>query len=200
MSTWSTPPSKFFDSLQKADRAGFAEVGSVWRGSTDAAEVASAPGSDGGRLTLGAVIAWQHRSMSPPMTYTTTVDGLSSASFAEGFFERWAAPPTPEEHLELLSRATHVSLALLGQTVVGYATALSDGLLAAYIPLLEVLPEHRRRGVGTQLVKRLMRTIGPVYMIDVMCDADVLPFYRRLGFRPAGGAVVRNYDWRTADC
>jgi len=81
--------------------------------------------------------------------------------------------------------------------VVGFVTALSDGVLSAYLPLLEVLPAQRQRGVGTELVRRVLDKVGPRYMVDVMCDADVFAFYERLGFHPSTGGVLRNYDWRT---
>ena len=68
-------------------------------------------------------------------------------------------------------------------------------MLAAYIPLLEVLPEHRGNGIGTELVRRLLATLDGLYMIDVMCDDEVRPFYERLGFARSTGAVMRNYDW-----
>lgn len=32
------------------------------------------------------------------------------------------------------------------------------------------------------------------YMIDVICDEDVVPFYERLGREPARGMGLRNYD------
>ena len=32
--------------------------------------------------------------------------------------------------------------------VVGFVTAISDGVLSAYIPFLEVLPEYKSIGIG----------------------------------------------------
>jgi len=31
-------------------------------------------------------------------------------------------------------------------------------------------------------------------MVDVACDPAVVPFYRRLGLRPATGASLRRHD------
>ena len=97
------------------------------------------------------------------------------------------------------SLAPHIAYyALAGGQLIGFVTALSDGVLSAYIPLLEVLAEFRSTGIGSELVERLVAEIGPLYMVDVMCDPDVFPFYERLGFRPSTGGVVRNYRWRDA--
>lgn len=127
------------------------------------------------------------------MEYVTSLDGVV-AEHLNGFFQGWPAPPSPAEHLALLAGSDHVVLARVeGGRVVGFATAISDGVLAAYIPLLEVLPQYRGRGVGTELVRRLLDQLGRLYMVDVICDPDVQPFYERLGFARATGAVIRNY-------
>lgn len=135
--------------------------------------------------------------MARAVTFLKSVDSLSSSALCGGFFEGWPAPPTAHEHLDLLRNSSHVSIAVDDGRVVAFANALSDGVLAAYIPLLEVLPEYRGRGIGTEIVRRLLDLVGHLYMVDVMCDADVAPFYERLGFRSAGGAVIRNYTWRS---
>jgi ribosomal protein S18 acetylase RimI-like enzyme len=111
-----------------------------------------------------------------------------------GFFEGWTAPPTVSQHRDLLAASTHCILAIDGRQVVGFVNALSDGVLSAYIPLLEVLPHYRGAGIGTELVRRLLGEIGPLYMIDVMCDGDMLSFYERFGFRASTGGVIRNFS------
>lgn len=128
--------------------------------------------------------------------YVTSAAMLGPEQLAGGFFEDWATPLSVDEHHSLLRAATHVVVAVENGQVVGFVTALSDGVLSAYIPLLEVLPAWRRGGVGTELVRRVLIEIGPLYMVDVMCDTDVFAFYERLGFQPSTGGVVRNYDWR----
>lgn len=80
-----------------------------------------------------------------------------------------------------------------GTGVVGFITALTDGVLAAHIPLLEVLPGYRRQGIGRELVRRLLEQLGDIYMIDVIRDPDLIPFYEALGLRPMQGAGRRVY-------
>ncbi|HMN29257.1 MAG TPA: GNAT family N-acetyltransferase [Caldilineaceae bacterium] len=123
-------------------------------------------------------------------TETITVDQL------QGFFVGWPNPPTPATHLRLLRQSDLVVLALdkEAQRVVGFITALTDGVLSAYIPLLEVLPSYQGRGIGRALVEQILDRLRTCYAIDLLCDVDVQPFYARLGFRPFTGMLIRNYE------
>ena len=85
----------------------------------------------------------------------------------DGFFVGWPSPPSPERHLEVLRRSSHVVVARDGERVVGFVTAISDGVLSAFIPLLEVLPEYQGRGIGTELVRRLLARLDGLYMVDL---------------------------------
>ena len=76
--------------------------------------------------------------------------------------------------------------------IVGFVTAISDGALAAYIPLLEVRGEWRGHGVGTELVRRLLAQLERFYMVDLVCDPDLIPFYERFGMTALAGLARRN--------
>jgi GNAT superfamily N-acetyltransferase len=78
--------------------------------------------------------------------------------------------------------------------VVGFVNALSDGALAVYIPLLEVRASHRGRGIGSELVGRVLSRFSDAYMVDAVCDPDVAPFYERLGMRRLAGMAHRNRE------
>jgi len=128
------------------------------------------------------------------VTYADTPAGVTPADL-DGFFVGWPSPPTPERRLDLLRRSDLVELAFDGSSVVGFATAISDGVLAAYIPFLEVLPSHQGQGIGTTLVQRILGRLDDLYMVDVVCDALLEPFYERLGFLTLDrGMGLRRYD------
>ena len=130
------------------------------------------------------------------IAYTDRLDGVEPRHL-EGFFVGWPNPPSPERHLELLRRSAAVVLAREdpGGRVVGFVTAVSDGVLSAYIPLLEVLPQYRGRAIGTELMQRMLHTLRGLYMVDLCCDAELEPFYARLGLRTWDrGMGIRNYD------
>lgn len=116
------------------------------------------------------------------IAYSTSVDSIRPEQLA-GFFAGWPQKPTPGRHLEVLRGSYAAALALDGESVVGFANAISDGVLSAFIPLLEVLPDYQHEGVGTELVRHLLRQLDPFYMIDLCCDASLESFYAKLGFR-----------------
>ncbi len=76
--------------------------------------------------------------------------------------------------------------------IIGFVTAISDGVMAAYIPLLEVRREWRGKGVGQELVRRLLAQLDRLYMVDVVCDPELVPFYERFGMTPLAGMARRN--------
>jgi ribosomal protein S18 acetylase RimI-like enzyme len=127
--------------------------------------------------------------------YQTTLEGVITGQL-QGFFVGWPNPPSPATHRRLLQGSQHFILArdeTVGR-VVGFITALSDGVLSAYIPHLEVLPAYQGQGIGSELVRQMLGHLQRVYMVDLICDPELQPFYARLGMRPWTGMVVRNYD------
>jgi ribosomal protein S18 acetylase RimI-like enzyme len=126
--------------------------------------------------------------------YAESVGGIEAEQL-EGFFVDWPTPPSPERHLELLLGSDHVVLARDGERVVGFVTAISDGVLSAYVPLLEVLPSYQGEGIGSELMRRLLARLENLYMVDLCCDADLEPFYRRLGLKALErGMGIRNRE------
>lgn len=124
--------------------------------------------------------------------YTDSLDGIEPRHLA-GFFVDWPHPPSPEIHLRLLDGSDAIHLAIDADTgqVVGYITALTDGVLSGFIPLLEVLPAYQGQGIGQSLMERMLARLAHLPNVDLLCDPDVAPFYERFGMKGAGGMVLR---------
>lgn len=124
--------------------------------------------------------------------YTDSLEGISPDQLA-GYFVGWPQPPSPKDHLRLLAGSDFRELAVDTHTgqVVGFATAISDGVLTGFIPLLEVLPAYQGQGIGTKLMERMLQRLEHLPNVDLLCDPDVMPFYRRLGMIAANGMVIR---------
>lgn len=133
-----------------------------------------------------------------PILYTDHLESLSARDL-EGFFVGWPNPPSAERHLEILHRSAHVWLAHDGDSCVGFINAISDGLFYAYVPLLEVRAEYQGRGIGAELVQRLLKSLDHCYAVDLVCDESVAPFYERLKFHRLVGFGRRNYARQSAD-
>ena len=127
--------------------------------------------------------------------YVYTSEAITPEQLQE-FFKGWPDPPSPETHLRLLTNSDEVVLAVDEDSgaVVGFITAISDRVLSAYIPFLEVLPEYRGRGIGRELVRRMLDQLCDLYMVDLLCDPELKPFYVSLGMHPATGMMIRNYE------
>ena len=114
--------------------------------------------------------------------YRETADGIDPSQL-QRFFVDWPERPSPERHLDLLQGSDHVVLALDGERIVGFVTAISDRVVSAFVPLLEVLPEYQSRGIGSELIGRMLGRLESLYMVDLCCDAALEPFYARFGLR-----------------
>jgi len=113
-----------------------------------------------------------------------------------GFFVGWPNPPSSVAHLRILqgSYIAWVAIDTSANKVAGFINAVSDGVMAAYIPLLEVLPEYQKKGVGKELTSRMLESLKNLYMVDLLCDEDMQQYYTKFGMRKTTGVFARNYE------
>jgi GNAT superfamily N-acetyltransferase len=132
------------------------------------------------------------------MQYITTIDGITP-TMLEGFFVGWPNPPSANKHYELLRSSYKFVLAIDEKAgkIVGFITAISDGVLSAYIPLLEVLPPYQKQGIGRNLVKRMLQELSDIYMVDLICDENLQRFYEQFGLQKAKGMITRNFYYQS---
>ncbi len=128
--------------------------------------------------------------------YRTSTEGLRWEQL-DGFFVGWPVRPSAATLLAHLERSYRCVVAVdvnNHDKVVGFATAISDGLLSAFIPLVEVLPGWHERGIGTELLEVLLESLTHLYMVDLACEPELVPFYERLGFTPGTAMIRRDRD------
>ena len=124
------------------------------------------------------------------ITYTSDISKLTHQAL-QGFFVGWAKPLTPEQHHNHLSKCFCFVAALDSDKVVGFISALSDGTGCAFIPLIEVLPEYQKQGIGTSLMQKMLDILKDISAIDLMCDENVQGFYERFGMKKLSGMGIR---------
>lgn len=127
------------------------------------------------------------------ITYTDSLADISTENLTNEFFVGWLNAPSPQKHLQILKGSYKVWLAVDKDKVVGFITAISDGVLTAFIPLLEVSPDYQGQGIGQELTRRMLESLSDLYSIDLLCDVELQAYYAKLGMHPATGMLIRNY-------
>lgn len=123
-----------------------------------------------------------------------TEDGAASPVSFDGDLDRvdWARATadlaadgfdngrSPEALRRSFSRSQAVALAWDGDRLVGMGRLLSDGVANAYLLDVWTRSSHRRRGIGSELVRSLCATV-PGQHVGLQTDA-ARDFYLSLGF------------------
>ena len=121
--------------------------------------------------------------------YASEIEAARHLLIANGFGgERLA---DVEQFRELISRSQRVFVAIETREVIGFARAICDDLSNGYLSMLVVAANHRRKGVGTALVKAVIgedRRIGWVLRAG---RPDLETFYEKLGFVKSNVAMER---------
>ncbi|MGI5507135.1 GNAT family N-acetyltransferase [Lentzea sp. CA-135723] len=125
------------------------------------------------------------------ISYRTDVSGLTEADLA-GFFVGWPVAPSAAQHLAVLRGSYRVVVAWSGSEVAGFVHMISDGVLTAFVPWLEVRPAFQGQGIGSELMRRIVAEAAHLYSVDLTCDEELRPFYERLGMSALTGMGLRN--------
>jgi GNAT superfamily N-acetyltransferase len=67
---------------------------------------------------------------------------------------------------------------------IGFARAFTDGVAAVYLADVYVLPEHRGRGLGVELVREMVEGSPWADQKWLLHTRDAQSLYRRFGFGP----------------
>ncbi|MDO3410871.1 GNAT family N-acetyltransferase [Saccharibacillus sp. CPCC 101409] len=74
--------------------------------------------------------------------------------------------------------------------LVGFCRAVSDGVYRAYVEDVVVLGTHRGRGIGRQLMDRMMRELNQIEVVSLFCSGKLSAYYEGSGFKPTGQVVM----------
>lgn len=113
----------------------------------------------------------------------------------------WTADRTASEVTRMLA-ASDLVFALVHRRsgrLVGFARVLTDGVYLAVVLDVIVAPDSRGAGLGARLLDAVVGhpRLAAVRSVELVCQPDLLPFYRRWGFtdQVGGSRLMR----RTAD-
>ena len=93
----------------------------------------------------------------------------------------------PDALFVALEETDLVVLAWEGDVLVGLARVLSDDVHIAYVQDILVHPDHQRKGIGQDLMDRVLERYKHVRQTVLLCDAtpELAAFYESVGFGEA---------------
>jgi len=110
----------------------------------------------------------------------------SAAMLALYRANQWSSAEKPALLHQALLNSHSLVTAWDGPKLVGLGNAISDGFLVVYYPHLLVLPEYQRRGIGAEIMRRLITHYHGFHQHLVIADGRAVEFYRECGFTSAG--------------
>ena len=122
-------------------------------------------------------------------THDVDLDQLATLFDAVGWQRRTA---DRARLAQLVHGSWWVVSAWEGDRLVGFARAISDGATNAYISTVAVLPEFQRRGIGREVLRRLLEGRDGIQFV-LHANDNAYPFYLHIGldFRPFENVLVR---------
>ena len=103
----------------------------------------------------------------------------------------WTGPRMDRDNLALLIENAHTALvAVDGDTVVGFARALGDGVFNGYLSMLVVDEARRGQGIGRALVERVMGSNLDMTWV-LRARPEVQGFYEKIGYTRSTVAMER---------
>jgi ribosomal protein S18 acetylase RimI-like enzyme len=98
----------------------------------------------------------------------------------------WSSAKKPDQLHKALVSSHSLITAWEESRLVGLGNAISDGYLVVYYPHLLVLPDYQKRGIGTEVMRRLMSRYLGFHQHMLVADGRAIEFYRKCGFERAG--------------
>ena len=110
----------------------------------------------------------------------------------------WALGRRRETVEQLVRNASRVVGLYHAERQIGFARAVSDGVVFAYLADVYVLPEFRGRGLGLELVREMIEG-GPYAQVRwLLHTADGHGLYERLAFAPPPETAMERAPLRGA--
>jgi GNAT superfamily N-acetyltransferase len=101
----------------------------------------------------------------------------------------WWPERTASQVSSVLARGPAVG-AWQDEVLIGFARAVTDGVLRAYLEDVVVAESFRGTGVGQALVGRLLAQLDAIPVVSLFCSPALVPFYEVADFRSTAKVVL----------
>ena len=98
-------------------------------------------------------------------------------------YASWKVHTEPEKWKQIMENSAAVISAWDGDMLVGFTRGLSDTVRFAQVLEVLVHPEYRLRGIGRELVSRLLEQPAMSVRGVILGTPDKRAFYEKLGFK-----------------
>jgi GNAT superfamily N-acetyltransferase len=95
---------------------------------------------------------------------------------------QWSSGNYPDQLQIAMRNSDKVISAWDGDKLVGLVNALSDGIMTAYFHYLLVRPEYQAKGIGEQLMSRILNNYKDYARKVLIAYDKEIPFYQKCGF------------------
>jgi ribosomal protein S18 acetylase RimI-like enzyme len=104
--------------------------------------------------------------------------------------QRW--PERTPEQVDLVLRGSPAVGAWHGGQLIGFARAVTDGVLRAYVEDVIVAPSRRDSGIGQAVLDRLIQELGAIPVITLFCSPGLARYYEASSFLATRHRSPRN--------
>jgi GNAT superfamily N-acetyltransferase len=94
---------------------------------------------------------------------------------------QWWPERTPDE-VDLVLRGSPAVGAWHRGQLIGFARAVTDGVLRAYVEDVIVAPSRRGSGIGQAVLNRLIQELGAIPVVTLFCSPDLVAYYEAGSF------------------
>lgn len=121
---------------------------------------------------------------------------LTNEQLRDLFADAWPTEEPVEDFSQVLSRSLGYVCAFSGKELVGFVNVVWDGATHAFLLDPTVREDLRRKGIGSELVRRaieIARSSGAEWL-HVDFEPDLEDFYLRCGFKITAAGLIRLKD------
>jgi len=94
----------------------------------------------------------------------------------------WSSGKYPDRLFRAVNKSDWFLSAWDGEKLVGFINCIDDGCMTCFLLYLIVDTNYKRSGIGTTLLKKMIRHYKAYNRIMLTTETDNIAFYERLGF------------------